>query len=67
MRETGCIFSSGDSLRQVESADEAALKFVNTALLELRDLEPTNADAIAHIANAERELRAAKRALSETV
>ena len=54
--------SVGDSLDH----DAAALKDVRRALDSLRDLEPSNPDATMHIANAERELRAAVRALRES-
>jgi len=50
---------AGDSL----DPDKAAARFIRRALDEIDGVEPTDADAIAHIANAERELRAALRAL----
>lgn len=52
----------GDSLNN----DAAAAKFIRRALDELRGTEPDNRDATEHLANAERELRAALRALGET-
>lgn len=53
--------SSGESVDH----NAAAARDVEQALSQLRDLQPTAPDATTHIANAERELRAALRALKE--
>jgi rhodanese-related sulfurtransferase len=45
--------------------NSGALSSVRKALADLRDLEPTDADAVQHIADAERSLRAAALALKD--
>lgn len=54
--------SSGNSLA---NHNRKARECVEEALAQLRNLLPQSDDAVAHIANAERELRAAVRAMRD--